>query len=140
MSIYKDKPDPVAKPDHEYPDWLWELLDDPAIKPKKALVVGDVDTTGMSKGEARAALKRGAKMARAAALQQAAAEAKEKARLERMTDSQRAAATAEADAKAREDAKPKSLAEAEEKELAQRRALRKQRRDSIKSSNFVRAA
>ena len=83
------------------PNWLWDLLDDPAIKPKKALVVGDVDTTGMSKGEARAALKRGAKIARAAVRKQAMMEAKEKARLERMTDTQRAALAAETEAKAK---------------------------------------
>lgn len=28
LSIFKDKPDPVALPDEEYPDWLWSLTDE----------------------------------------------------------------------------------------------------------------
>ncbi|WWD21529.1 hypothetical protein CI109_106015 [Kwoniella shandongensis] len=28
LSILKDKPDPVALPDDQYPTWLWTLLDD----------------------------------------------------------------------------------------------------------------
>lgn len=116
------------------------MLEDPAIKPKKALVVGDVDTTGMSKGEARAALKRGAKIARAAARKQAAEEAKEKVRLERMTDAQRAAVSASAEAKAKAKAESMTMTDVFEDERTQRRALRKTRREAIKSSNFVRAA
>ncbi|WVQ75998.1 hypothetical protein IAR50_005634 [Cryptococcus sp. DSM 104548] len=30
LSILKDKPDPVALPDDQYPAWLWTLLDEPA--------------------------------------------------------------------------------------------------------------
>lgn len=116
------------------------MLDDPAIKPKKALVVGDVDTTGMSKGEARAALKRGAKIARAAVRKQAMMEAKEKARLERMTDTQRAALAAETEAKAKAKAESMTMTDTFEEERSQRRALRQTRRNAIKSSNFVRAA
>ena len=99
-------------------------------------MIGDVDTTGMSKGEARAALKRGAKIARAAVRKQAMMEAKEKARLERMTDTQRAALAAEAEAKA----ESMTITDTLEEERSQRRVLRKSRRDAIKSSNFVRAA
>ncbi|WFD18949.1 hypothetical protein MCAP1_001162 [Malassezia caprae] len=139
LSIYKDKPDPVALPDHQYPEWLFELLDDPAIKQSKALMVGDVDTTGMSKGEARSALKRSAKMARAAAKKQAALEAKEKQRLEKMTDAQRATALKAAE-KAAEEAVPKTPSDWFAKERSERRALRKTSRDGIKASNFVRAA
>ncbi|SHO77109.1 Uncharacterized protein MSYG_1449 [Malassezia sympodialis ATCC 42132] len=139
LSIYKDKPDPVALPDNQYPEWLFELLDDPAINQSKALMVGDVDTTGMSKGEARSALKRSAKMARAAAKKQAALEAKEKQRLERMTDAQRAAAL-KATEKAAEEAVPKTPSDWFAKERSERRALRKSSRASIKASNFVRAA
>ena len=72
-------------------------------------MIGDVDTTGMSKGEARAALKRGAKIARAAVRKQAMMEAKEKARLERMTDTQRAALAAEAEAKAKAKAESMTI-------------------------------
>ncbi|ORY30354.1 mitochondrial ribosomal protein L37-domain-containing protein [Naematelia encephala] len=28
LTIYKNKPDPIAKADEEYPDWLWTLLDE----------------------------------------------------------------------------------------------------------------
>lgn len=27
LNYEKNKTDPVAKEDHEYPDWLWSLLD-----------------------------------------------------------------------------------------------------------------
>lgn len=30
LSVLKDKPDPVALEDDEYPAWLWTLLDAPA--------------------------------------------------------------------------------------------------------------
>ncbi|WFD22543.1 hypothetical protein MEQU1_001215 [Malassezia equina] len=139
LSIYKDKPDPVSLPDNQYPPWLFDLLEDPAIKQSKALMVGDVDTTGMSKGEARSALKRSAKMARAAAKKQAALEAKEKQRLEKMTDAQRAAVLKAAE-KAAEEAAPKTPSDWLVKERSERRALRKTSRAGIKASNFVRAA
>lgn len=129
----------MALPDNQYPPWLFELLEDSAIKQKKALMVGDIDTTGMSKGEARSALKRGAKMARAAAKKQAAQEAKEKQRLERMTDAQRAAALKAAE-KAAEESVPKTPSEWFAKERSDRRELRKTSRAGIKASNFVRAA
>jgi large subunit ribosomal protein L54 len=29
LSVLKDKPDPVALPDDQYPAWLWTLLDAP---------------------------------------------------------------------------------------------------------------
>ena len=103
-------------------------------------MIGDVDTTGMSKGEARAALKRGAKIARAAVRKQAMMEAKEKARLERMTDTQRAALAAEAEAKAKAKAESMTITDTLEEERSQRRVLRKSRRDTIKYRNFVRAA
>jgi large subunit ribosomal protein L54 len=28
LSVLKDKPDPVALPDEEYPAWLWTLTDE----------------------------------------------------------------------------------------------------------------
>lgn len=28
LSVLKDKPDPVALPDEEYPEWLWTLTDE----------------------------------------------------------------------------------------------------------------
>lgn len=140
LSIYKDKPDPVAKPDSEYPSWLWDLLEDPAVVSSKTLIAGDVDTTGMSKGEARAAYKRSAKLARQQLKKQQAAEAKEAARLLNMTPQQKAAAQAKAAAKAAKDALPKTPTQVHEEELKTRRTLRKKNRASIKASNFVRSA
>ena len=139
LSIFKDKPDPVARPDHEYPSWLFELLDDPAFRSRKTVMVGDVDTTGMSKGEARSALKRAAKVARSAVRKQQAAEAKAAAQQQSMSEEQRAASARAAEAEA-EAALPKTPSEFFVHELAQRRAMRKNSRSSIKASNFVRAA
>ena len=50
LSIFKDKPDPVARPDHEYPSWLFELLDDPAFRSRKTVMVGDVAWARLSVG------------------------------------------------------------------------------------------
>ncbi|WFD30843.1 hypothetical protein MSPP1_001867 [Malassezia sp. CBS 17886] len=138
LSVYKDKPDPVARPDSGYPAWLWELLDDPAIVSGKALATGDVDTTGMSKGEARAALKRSAKTARAAVRKQKEMEEKEAARRERMSSAEQDAAAATA-VQAAEDALPKTPLQHFEHARTVRRGLRKQNRAAIKASNFVRS-
>ncbi|KAF2674222.1 hypothetical protein BT63DRAFT_419528, partial [Microthyrium microscopicum] len=35
INIYKDKQDPVAMEDHEYPDWLWGVLDEIKGAPAK---------------------------------------------------------------------------------------------------------
>ena len=134
LSIYKDKPDPVARPESEYPPWLFSLLDDPAIKSSKTVGAGDVDTTGMSKGEARAALKRSAKAARQAAKKQAVAEAREAARRAR-----RGEPLEEKREEVQEDKGPSTPAEAFEIELRQRRELRKKNRASIKAANFVKS-
>jgi large subunit ribosomal protein L54 len=32
LSVLKDKPDPVALPDEEYPEWLWTLTDEYVAK------------------------------------------------------------------------------------------------------------
>lgn len=40
LNYFKNKPDLFAKEDHEYPDWLWTLLDDPK---KKTTDTGGVD-------------------------------------------------------------------------------------------------
>jgi large subunit ribosomal protein L54 len=34
LSVLKDKPDPVALPDEEYPAWLWTLTDEYAAGSK----------------------------------------------------------------------------------------------------------
>lgn len=136
LSIFKDKPDPVARPDSEYPPWLFELLDDPAIRPSKSLNVGDVDTTGMSKGEARIAMKRAAKMARAEVKRKAQAEAREAARIERM---KKQGVVPETPTETVVDEGPNTPGELRAAELAQRRSLRKDNRASIKANNFVRS-
>lgn len=139
LSIYKDRPDPVALPDHEYPAWLWDLLEDPAVVSQKALQVGDVDTTGMTKGEARIAVKRAAKQARAAIRKQAAEAAREEARLARMTEAQRAAVLASRSKKVSSDG-PVTPQKVFDQEREGRRSLRKTNRGNIKASNFVRSA
>ncbi|WFD43356.1 hypothetical protein MPSI1_002017 [Malassezia psittaci] len=139
LSIYKDRADPVAKPDHEYPNWLWDLLEDPAIKSSKSLIAGDVDTTGMSKGEARAAYKRSAKLARQQLKRQQAAEAKEAARQLNMNPDQKAASQAKLAAQVAKETQPKSPSEQREDELKARRTLRKKNRAAIKASNFVKS-
>ncbi|WFD33386.1 hypothetical protein MCUN1_000199 [Malassezia cuniculi] len=136
LSILKDKPDPVALPDSEYPPWLFELLEDPAIRSNKSLNVGDVDTTGMSKGEARVAVKRAAKIARAEARRKAQAEAREAARRERL---KKEGKLTETTAQAVVDQGPKTPGELRAAELAQRRSLRKNNRAAIKANNFVRS-
>lgn len=137
LSIFKDKPDPVARPDSEYPAWLFELLDDPAISRAKALSVGDVDTTGMSKGEARIAMKRAAKHARAEAKRKAQAEAREAARIERLRASGKLKETSKEETA---EKGPQTPGELRSTELAQRRSLRRNNRAAIKASNFVRSA
>lgn len=36
LSVLKDKPDPVALPDEEYPEWLWTLTDEYAAAKGRA--------------------------------------------------------------------------------------------------------
>ncbi|KAL1990174.1 hypothetical protein VTN49DRAFT_6013 [Thermomyces lanuginosus] len=46
LNYFKNKPDLFAKEDHEYPDWLWTLLDDPK---KKTTDTGGVDMSKLNK-------------------------------------------------------------------------------------------
>nr|CAG8435851.1 11899_t:CDS:2 [Entrophospora candida]CAG8437944.1 12138_t:CDS:2 [Entrophospora candida] len=34
LNFYKDGSDPITKLDNEYPDWLWELLDEEIVEQK----------------------------------------------------------------------------------------------------------
>lgn len=140
LSIYKDQPDPIAQPDSAYPRWLWDLLEDPAIVSSKATISGDIDTSGMSKGEARVAYKRHAKIARAQIKKQQVAQAKEAARLLNMSPTQKAAAAAKAAAQAAREARPKTPSEIATIDRQARSVLRKKSRDAIKANNFVRSA
>ena len=64
LSLYKDRADPVALPDSEYPAWLWNILDDPSATSASGAILES--TAGLSKGEARAVQKRNLKAVRAA--------------------------------------------------------------------------
>lgn len=65
LSLYKDRSDPVALPDSEYPAWLWNILDDPSTTSASGASLES--TVGLSKGEARAVQKRNLRAVRAAA-------------------------------------------------------------------------
>lgn len=43
LSVLKDKPDPVALPDEEYPAWLWTLTDEYAAGSKSRQQPGKTD-------------------------------------------------------------------------------------------------
>lgn len=45
LNYFKNKPDVFAKEDHEYPDWLWDLLGDSSKQSKKEK--GGVDISSM---------------------------------------------------------------------------------------------
>ncbi|KAN0061596.1 hypothetical protein ACQY0O_006443 [Thecaphora frezii] len=144
LSILKDKADPVALEDSAYPPWLFKLLDDPSIASASSLAA--FETAGMSKGEARAAAKRNAKLARAAQL------AKEKAGagMKKVSpakegeppvegQSNEAVAAGVADAAIRGELGTE--AETREREERERKkAMRKANKDKIKARNFVSAS
>lgn len=63
LSIFKDKPDPVAHPDTWYPSWLWDVNTRRGVEEESntgpgGLGAWHLDTTGMTKGQARTAEKR----------------------------------------------------------------------------------
>lgn len=64
LAVYKDRADPVALPDSEYPAWLWGILDDGSTTTVSGVTLES--TAGMSKGEARSAQKRNMRLVRAA--------------------------------------------------------------------------
>jgi hypothetical protein len=60
IQILKDKPEITALPDDYYPDWLWELLDDPVdvaaratkrrqLEEKKEIYLEQLETTAIAK-------------------------------------------------------------------------------------------
>lgn len=141
MSIFKDKADPVALQDAEYPPWLFKLLDDPSIAASSSLA--SIEMAGMSKGEARAAQKRQSKILRAAQL------AKEKAEAKAAERAAKAGATGE-EAKDAGVGQQAELSETERKvqamekaaadERVRRKALRRENKQAIKARNFVSAS
>ncbi|SNX82894.1 related to MRPL37 - mitochondrial ribosomal protein of the large subunit [Melanopsichium pennsylvanicum] len=140
VSIYKDKADPVALQDHEYPSWLFKLLDDPSIASSSSLA--SIEMAGMSKGEARAAQKRQSKILRAAQLVKEKAEAKAAERAAKAgTLESTKVSVAELEA-AMNPAEKKAhlVAKATAEEQARRKALRKTNKEAIKARNFVSAS
>lgn len=130
----------MALEDHEYPSWLFQLLDDPSIASSSSLA--SIEMAGMSKGEARAAQKRQAKVLRAAQL------AKEKAQARA---AERAAKTGSTDAEqnpnlnndkvlSHQEVQANLLSRAVADEMAKRKALRKANKEAIKARNFVSAS
>ncbi|KAJ5110950.1 hypothetical protein N7532_001485 [Penicillium argentinense] len=47
LNYFKNKPDVVAKEDHEYPDWLWDLLGDSSKQAKEKK--GGIDLSTLNK-------------------------------------------------------------------------------------------
>lgn len=140
VSIFKDKADPIALQDHEYPPWLFKLLDDPSIAASSSLA--SIEMAGMSKGEARAAQKRQSKILRAAQLAKEKAEAKAAERAAKAGTVEAAIdATAEQEAALTpEERKANLLSKAAQEEQARRRTLRRANKDAIKARNFVSAS
>lgn len=48
LSILKDGPELVAKPDEEYPTWLWRLISDAAMKTTSASIEAGTDSNPIS--------------------------------------------------------------------------------------------
>lgn len=156
MSIFKDKPDPVAKPDSWYPSWVWEINTRRGIQEDTdtgpgGLGAWSLDTSGMTKGEARTAEKR---LVRERRRQMRLAE-KERLRKEALM-TEKAARGEKVEEEDPEEARRQAALEAEKKakedqEYYQRtgvtprqRALQEQKatlnqkaRASIRESNFV---
>jgi hypothetical protein len=52
LSILKDKPDPLALPDNDYPDWLWTLTDEALADSQSGKKAAELDAEGQM-GDAR---------------------------------------------------------------------------------------
>ncbi len=139
VSIYKDKADPVALQDNEYPAWLFKLLDDPSIASSSSLA--SIEMAGMSKGEARAAQKRQSKILRAAQLAKEKAEAKaaERAAKTGTTDDAQEA-VAQQEELSPKDLRERLLSKAVLEETLKRKQLRRTNKEAIKARNFVSAS
>lgn len=120
LSIFKDKPDPVAHPDAWYPPWLWDVntrqgVEDEANTGPGGLGAWHLDTTGMTKGQIRTAEKR---LVRERRRQMRLAE-KEKARKEAIL-ADKIARGEKIETEDPEEAKRRAAAEAAQKEQADR--------------------
>ncbi|KAK0535817.1 hypothetical protein OC842_002186 [Tilletia horrida] len=65
LGIYKDKAEPIALPDEEYPSWLWSLIETSSSQSSGGLSIAG--SANMSKGELRVAQKKAMKELRAKA-------------------------------------------------------------------------
>jgi len=58
LNFLKDRHDPVAMEDHEYPEWLWEILE----KRSAGSAAGDGGQVALTKKQAKKAAKKQAKL------------------------------------------------------------------------------
>jgi large subunit ribosomal protein L54 len=142
--LYKDRADPVALPDADYPEWLWTILDESAALTTHSGVTLEA-TAGLSKGEARAAQKRNLRAVRSAQRGMpnrdsgAAAAGAGMNAVGAASDGEVAMPAGQAQilqaeaAMAVEGASKRSV----EAEMEARKALRRANREKIKSRNFL---
>ncbi|KAE8229321.1 hypothetical protein CF326_g5710 [Tilletia indica] len=155
LGIFKDKAEPVALPDEEYPAWLWSLVETSSTSSS-----GGLSITGggnMTKGELRVAQKKAMKELRAkaesakrAATRAAIAAAAKGARQGGAERAAVAAASATFGEEVTIESAPQTydpavaLAQAQQAaardEARQRAELRKANKAKIKSNNFLSAA
>ncbi|DAA77746.1 TPA_exp: Uncharacterized protein A8136_6292 [Trichophyton benhamiae CBS 112371] len=127
LNYEKNKQDPIALEDHEYPDWLWTLLDKTAKKSETG--AGSVDVSNMNK---KARKKHEKKMAALAASQPRAIPVHEQA-----TDITPAEYNAATTGEAATDNLETATAGLEARSEITKSA-RNARRKAIKESNFLR--
>ncbi|PWN36986.1 uncharacterized protein FA14DRAFT_8471 [Meira miltonrushii] len=148
LNIFKDRADPVALPDDQYPNWLWTILEEGKKSATGAILES---TEGMTKGEARAAEKRNLRAIRAAhrakerISSQKANVATEKGSPAggglNATGQQAQGITTEAKGSAEALAANAAaiVQDPEVSEMEAKRNLRKANRANIKASNFVKS-
>lgn len=139
LAIYKDRPDILAKPDEEYPPWLWDLLSTSALKTTSAsteLGTGAAASASSSssgatpatKGELRTKQKRELKERRAAEAAAARRLGNKAAPGESGPVGRTEILEGRAEVRVRDPA---------EEEKIKKMALRKENRQKIKGRNFM---
>lgn len=148
LNIFKDRADPVALPDDQYPDWLWTILEEGKKSATGAILES---TEGMTKGEARAAEKRNLRAIRAAhrAKERLSAQKASVAIQKGSSSGGGLNATGQqtqgiiTEAKGNAEALAANAAaivqDAEVSEMEAKKNLRKANRANIKASNFVKS-
>lgn len=140
LSIYKDGAEVVAKPDEEYPEWLWQIISEPSMKTTAASTDGSEEIAGGgagsgggradTKGQIRAREKRELKARRAAQAAEARGQAR-MARINKASKGQQVKAQTEQQLQNRDPADV-------ERETA--RALRAANRKNLKTNNFIKSS